>query len=214
VTDSAVNQGGQASQTSLSLLERVRQRDQPAWARLVQLYGPTVYGWCRRAGLQPGDAADVGQEVFAAVARAIDSFRHDRVGDTFRGWLYTITRNKLRDHAAAPGVVGAGGSDAQRWLAEVAAEAPADSGPTRDADDPDENKALYRRAIDLVRGEFEPSSWNAFTRVLVSGEAPAGIAADLGITANAVYLAKSRILRRLREEFSALIDFGPDGAPW
>jgi RNA polymerase sigma-70 factor (ECF subfamily) len=211
VTDPAVNPRGEENPTSLSLLERVRARDQPAWNRLVKLYGPMVYGWCLRAGLQPADAADIGQEVFAAVARAIDSFRHDREGDTFRGWLYTITRNKIRDRGAAPGAVGTGGSDAQRQLAQFAAEALPDSHSTCDADSKDEVKALCQRAIDLVRDEFEPQSWTAFTRAFVHGDPPAAIAADLGVSVNAVYLAKSRILRRLREEFSALVDFGTTG---
>jgi RNA polymerase sigma-70 factor (ECF subfamily) len=216
VTDSAVNESGEQSRTSLSLLARVRARDQSAWDKLVRLYGPMVYGWCLRAGLQAADAADVGQEVFAAVARAIDGFRHDREGDTFRGWLFTITRNKIRDRAATPGAlgaVGAGGSDAQRRLAELAAEPPPEGNSTCDADGSTEVKALCRRAIDLVRGEFEAPTWTAFVRAFVNGDAPADIAADLGISVNAVYLAKSRILRRLREEFASLVDFGPAGIP-
>jgi RNA polymerase sigma-70 factor (ECF subfamily) len=196
----------------LSLLERVRVRDRAAWERLVGLYGPMVYGWCLRAGLQPADAADVGQEVFAAVARGIDGFRHDREGDTFRGWLYVITRNKVRDRAASPGAVGTGGSDAQRRLAELPAEQPAEPGATADAEEVNDRKALCRRAVECVRGDFEPRTWQAFWRAFVDGHAPADIASDLGITANAVYLAKSRVLRRLREEFAALIDFASAGA--
>src|SRR5262249_2315434 len=98
VTDSGVEQGGDASQTSLTVLARVRAHDETAWGRLVSLYGPLVYGWCLRAGLQAADAADVGQEVFAAVARNIPSFRRDRPGDSFRGWLYVITRSKISDN--------------------------------------------------------------------------------------------------------------------
>jgi RNA polymerase sigma-70 factor (ECF subfamily) len=213
VTDWAVNKSEPVSRTSLSLLERVRARDQSAWHKLVKLYGPLVYGWCLRAGLQPADAADVGQEVFASLARAIDTFRHDREGDTFRGWLFTITRNKLRDRSAAPGVRGAGGSDAQRRLSELAVESGHDASPTSDSNEANDVQALCRRAIDLVRGEFEPQSWAAFSRAFVNGDSPADIAVDLGISVNAVYLAKSRILHRLREEFSALVDFGPAGVP-
>jgi RNA polymerase sigma-70 factor, ECF subfamily len=213
VTDAAVNQNGGESRTSLSLLERVRARDRAAWERLAGLYGPMVYGWCLRAGLQPADAADVGQEVFAAVARGIDGFRRDREGDTFRGWLYVITRNKLRDRAASPGAVGIGGSDAQRRLAELPAAQPDEPGAPGGTEEVSERKALCRRAIECVRGEFEPRTWQAFWRAFVDGHAPADIASDLGITVNAVYLAKSRILRRLREEFTDLIDLGPAGPP-
>jgi RNA polymerase sigma-70 factor (ECF subfamily) len=205
VTDSAVDRGEAGGGTSLSLLERVRTHDQDAWRRLVAVYGPLVYGWCLRAGLQPADAADVGQEVFTAVARAIGTFRRDREGDSFRGWLFTITRNKLRDRTAAPGVVGTGGSDAQRRLGGL----PADLEPDEPAGP--ETAALCRRALEAVRSEFEASTWTAFWRAHVEGDAPADIAADLGLTPNAVYLAKSRVLRRLREEFASLADFGPAG---
>jgi RNA polymerase sigma-70 factor (ECF subfamily) len=213
VTDATVNQNGSESRTPSSLLERVRARDRAAWARLVSVYGPTVYGWCRRAGLQPADAADVGQEVFAAVARAIDGFRHNRAGDTFRGWLYVITRNKLRDRAAPPGAVGAGGSDAQRRLANFATSQPEEIGSSADAEEVNEREALCRRAVESVRGEFEPRTWQAFWRTFVDGQAAADVAADLGVTANVVYLARSRVLRRLREEFAALIDFDSADAP-
>jgi RNA polymerase sigma-70 factor, ECF subfamily len=208
VTDAAVNPLVADSRTSRSLLERVRARDRTAWGRLVRLYGPLVYGWCRRAGLQAADAADLGQEVFAAVARGIHCFRHDRQGDTFRGWLYTITRNKLRDRSLPPGGAGAGGSDALRRLADLPAEQGGGDSPTADSEELNETKALYRRAIELVRGEHEPRNWDAFWRAFVDEQAPVDIASDLGITVNAVYLAKSRILRRLREEFGALLDFG------
>ena len=199
--------------TPRSLLERVRARDHTAWERLVRLYGPMVYGWCLRAGLQPADAADVGQEVFGAVARAIAGFRHDRAGDTFRGWLYAITRNKLRDRAVARAAVSVGGSEGLRRLAELPAEPAEDTGATADAEEANERKALCCRAIECVRGEFEPRTWQAFWRTFVDGRAAADVAAELGATANAVYLARSRVLRRLREEFAALIDFGSAGAP-
>jgi RNA polymerase sigma-70 factor, ECF subfamily len=202
VTDSSVDPSG--THTSLSLLERVRARDQAAWERLVTLYGPMVYGWCTRAGLQAADAADVGQEVFTAVARGIDRFRHDRPGDTFRGWLFTIARNTIRSWYLQSGGAGVGGSDAQRWLAQLPAEEPASSADEQE----NEAQALCRGAIELVRGEFEPVTWQAFWRAFVDGHRPADIACDLGISANAVYLAKSRVLRRLREEFAALVDFG------
>src|SRR5436853_6854235 len=93
MTDARVEIDGTA--TPLSLLQKVRGRDQQAWNQLVDLYGPMVYDWCLRAGLQPADAADVGQDVFMPVARAIGEFRRDRPGDSFRGWLYTITRRKI-----------------------------------------------------------------------------------------------------------------------
>jgi RNA polymerase sigma-70 factor (ECF subfamily) len=171
-----------------------------------------VYGWCLRAGLQPADAADVGQEVFAAVARAIDGYRHDREGDTFRGWLFTITRNKIRDRPQRPGATGAGGTDAHRRLVEIPEEQSDEFIPLTDSDRASEKKGLCRRAIELIRVEFETRTWDAFWRAFVDLQAPAEIAADLGISVNAVYLAKSRILRRLREEYAALVDLAKPGA--
>jgi RNA polymerase sigma-70 factor (ECF subfamily) len=209
VTDPAVVENGPSAETSVSLLERIRARDQAAWSRFVRLYGPIIYGWCLRAGLRPEDAADIGQEVFTAVARGIGGFRYDRPGDTFRGWLFTITRNKLRDWFSSRGGTGIGGSDAQRRLAETLAAEPNVESASGDKVDPSEVKGLYRRAIELVRSEFESRTWEAFWRTFVDGQAPADVALDLGIRPNAVYLARSRILRRLREEFNQLVDFGP-----
>ena len=200
MTDAAVNQNGSESRTPSSLLERVRMHDRTAWARLVGVYGPTVYGWCRRAGLQPADAADVGQEVFAAVARAIDGFRHDRAGDTFRGWLRVITRNKLIDHSRRrqKQPEAQGGTEAHRQFQQLAEQdLPEDS--------QEDLGRLYHRALELVRGEFEARTWEAFWRAAVEGQSPALIAADLGVTPAAVRKAKSRVLHRLREEVGDLI---------
>ena len=90
--------GNAPGSTSTSLLDRVKAGEAEAWERLADLYGPLVYGWCRQSGLQAEDAADVGQEVFGAVLARVERFRRDRPGDSFRGWLWTITRNKIRDH--------------------------------------------------------------------------------------------------------------------
>src|SRR5262245_56120301 len=87
----------QGSSLATSLLVRVRALDPQAWQHLMALFEPVVHGWCRAAGLQPADAADVQQEVFQAVALNIGKFRRDRPGDSFRGWLWGITRNKLLD---------------------------------------------------------------------------------------------------------------------
>ena len=109
------------STTSTSLLDQVKVGDQQAWERLVKLYGPLVYAWCRRWGIQPNDAADVAQEVFRAVAGSIQGFRKDRPNASFRGWLWTIARHEACDHfsrlAKSPQVIG--GTDLQLQLAEI-----------------------------------------------------------------------------------------------
>lgn len=105
--------------TSRSLLERIKADDAAAWDRLISLYAPMAYRWCRRYGLPEQEIADVLQEVFQSVATHIASFRKDREGDTFRGWLRTITKHKVLDHlrmvGREPG--GAGGTDAQNRFA-------------------------------------------------------------------------------------------------
>jgi RNA polymerase sigma-70 factor (ECF subfamily) len=187
-----------------SLLVRLRAGQAGAWERLVRLYGQTVYVWCRVAGVPEADAADVSQEVFAAVVRRLADFRRERPGDSFRGWLWTITRNKVRDHwrRRADQVEAAGGTTAQ----EVMNQVPEDGVPGSEAED--EASDLYRRALELIRSEFEERTWRAFLMVTVEGRLPSDAAAALGTTPGAVYIAKSRVLKRLRDEFGDLIEGG------
>jgi len=195
---------GSLDSTSSSLLERLQSQDAQAWQRLVDLYGPLVYHWCRRHQLQAEDRADVFQEVFRAVASHITAFRRDRAGDTFRGWLLTITRNKIRDHFRRQQrhVQATGGSDALQQLAQVAD--PLDD--QEEAADADQQRALLRRALHLLRDEFEDRTWQAFWRITVEGQAPADVAADLCLSLNAVYKAKSRVLQRFRQELGDLLE--------
>jgi RNA polymerase sigma-70 factor (ECF subfamily) len=189
--------------TPLSLLERLRAHDPAAWQRLVGLYRPLVLAWGARAGLNDADAEDVAQEVFVAAAAHLDSFRRDRPGDTFRGWLRAVTRNHIlqlfrrnqgRAHAA-------GGSDAWRHLQEVA-----DPLPEPGVDDESEEVGqLYLRALELVRGEFAEHVWQAFWRTAIEDREPALVAEELGMTPNNLRQAKSRVLRRLRQEVGDLM---------
>jgi RNA polymerase sigma-70 factor (ECF subfamily) len=186
--------------TSLTLLERVRGRDEEAWRRLLHLYGPLVDRWCSHQGVRGEDLDDVRQEVFQAVAADLDRFRRDRPGDTFRGWLRVIARHKVLDHfrRRQKHPEAQGGTDARRLLEQVA-------GQDLPEDTDNDLGDLYLRALDLVRGEFEPQVWAAFWRCAVEGHAPADIAADLGVTPSAVRKAKSRVLLRLRQEIGDLI---------
>ena len=198
--------GSPASQsTSTSLIERVKAREPQAWRRLVDLYGPVIYRWCRHAGLRPEDAADVGQEVFAAVARGIAQFRHDQPGQTFRGWLWTITQNKIRDHFRQAGrqpPAAVGGSDFQKLLSQVPAEQTTDSSIAAGSDDLGN---LVRHALELVRCQFEERTWQAFWRVTAQNRSPTEVGAELGMSATAVRKAKSRVLQRLRQEMGDVL---------
>ncbi len=190
---------GESSATSATLLERAKRRDPGGWARLVRLYGPMVFRWCRVSGIQPSDAADIVQEVFRSVLGGLETFRKDRPGDSFRGWLWTITKNKIRDHVRQGGSAprAAGGSAAQEQLQQVPDE------PT-ETEEAVENGLIVRRALELIRPEFEDRTWQAFWRSAVEEQATADIAEDLGITKGAVRQAKYRVLGRLRQELEGL----------
>jgi RNA polymerase sigma-70 factor (ECF subfamily) len=190
--------------TSVSLVDRLKRDDPEGWRRHVRLYGPLIYRWCRRGRLQPEDAADVVQEVFRTVAARIRDFRRDRPGDSFRGWLWTITRYKIGDYLrrlqrqpSAPG-----GSDHQIGLLNLPEELPDDEDSAADF------SALVHRAMDLVRVEFADKTWRAFWRTAVEGVAAKDAAEELGVSPDAVRMAKSRVLRRLREEMPDLADDG------
>jgi len=185
------------------MLDRLRLRDAGAWERLVQLMGPVVYQWCRGAQLQGVDAADVVQDVFQAVMTHLDHFRRDSPGDTFRGWLWTITRNRIRDHfrarKAQPEAFG--GSDANRRFQELAEDVSGSHDPAAvDAD-----CLIARRALELIRGDFGESTWQAFWRMAIKGQSSAEVAADLGMSQEAVRRAKCRVLRRFRDEIEGLL---------
>jgi len=189
------------SSTSSSLLRRVKQQDPDAWRRLVKLYGPVVYLWSRQAGLQPDDAADVIQEVFAAVVGRVETFRHERPGDSFRGWLWTITRNKIRDHfrRRRAQIQPQGGTDAQQQLLQV----PELPEPSED-DCAEAGSQVTQGALEFIRAEFEDRTWQAFVLTAVDRRPAAEVAGELGMTLQAVYQARYRVLRRIRRELDDL----------
>ncbi len=185
--------------TSRSLLERIKADDAEAWDRLISLYAPMAYRWCRRCDLPEQEIADVLQEVFQSVGTHISSFRQDREGDTFRGWLRTITRHKVLDHfrklGREPG--GAGGTDAQIRFAKLPAAQPPNED---DSSDQRADRGVVGRALELIKSEFEDRTWRAFWLTAVEDRVPKEVAIELGMSPGAVRVAKSRVLRRLRDE--------------
>ena len=218
--------------TSLSLLDRVKADDQQAWQHLVGLYTPLVCHWCARWQVTGADADDVVQEVFLAVAAGIEKFQRLRpavsapasplserptgsVGalapsavtgpqatGSFRAWLGAITRNKLRDfyERRQHQPVAQGGSDVHRLLQEIP-----DSTLSDDAADAAQLSDVYHRALELIRGDFEDHTWQAFWRTTIDNHTPAEVAPALGMSKVAVRQAKARVLRRLKEEVGDLI---------
>jgi RNA polymerase sigma-70 factor (ECF subfamily) len=171
-----------------------------AWNCFVELYEPLVQYWCRRAGLAPDSAADIWQEVLLAVSKHIGTFERRGRG-SFRSWLRSIARSKICDEQRRGAPRAEGGSDAQERLAQV----PTVEDAAAEVVD-EETSLLYRQALQVILRDFEPTTAQAFLRVVVEGEAPCEVAQTLNLTPNAVYLAQARVLKRLREEFRELID--------
>ncbi|MCG8649046.1 MAG: sigma-70 family RNA polymerase sigma factor [Pirellulales bacterium] len=185
--------------TSLTLVARAQANDQAAWQRLVDLYGPLIFSWGCRGGLSAEDSADVMQEVFASVAKAIARFDPTAQG-RFRGWLWTITRNKICDHhrRSADQPLGKGGDTALRRMTQL----PEQWDDHQSEVTEDEIRSLCHRALELIRPDFQPHTFHAFWLCVIDGKPTDEVAAEVGLTSNGVRQAKSRVLRRLRAELS------------
>jgi RNA polymerase sigma-70 factor (ECF subfamily) len=184
--------------TPVTLLERLRRADDPsAWSDFVHLYTPLLYAWACRAGLGDADAADLVQDVFAVLVRELPGFDY-QPGRSFRGWLRTVLLNCWRtgQRRRRPQTVPSEDLDHR--------PAPADPDLPGEAE---ERRELVRRALALIEGEFAPGTWQAFRRHAMEGRPAAEVAAALGTSVNAVYLARSRVLRRLRQMVGGLIDW-------
>ena len=192
---------GQRRPTPLSLLERARARQPEAWHRLVDLYRPLVLYWCGRNGVKADDVEDVTQEVFTAASIGLVNFRRDRPDDTFCGWLRVITRNECLQHFRRDkGKARAAGGDSDELLHAIA-----DPTPNPDAEEESVIGGIYPRAMELVRGEFESRTWEMFWLTVVEDRDTDDVGKQLGVSAAAVRQAKSRILRRIKEEVGDII---------
>ena len=179
-------------ETSADLLNCVRDRENfAAWLQFVSLYRGDIYQYCRRNGLQDADAADIVQEVLVAAAKAIPSFEYDRHRGSFRGWLLTVTRNKLKNFFH------------QKTRREDKLCTFSDHSAVCTASDDEKmfqtRRVRFRRLAAHVRHEFRSSTWKAFWATSVEGQRPAEAAKKLGTTVGAIYVAKSRVSKRLRE---------------
>jgi RNA polymerase sigma-70 factor (ECF subfamily) len=184
--------------TSVNLLDRLRSLDdRAAWDRFVRLYVPLLCFWVRRAGLQEADTADVVQEVLVLLTRKLPEFSYDR-SKSFRNWLRALSLNKVRElHRRR--------TPAQAHDSEEIRELP-DPNDGAEAEEAEYRAYLLRRATDLLRHEFPPSTWAAFQQYVLAGRPAEEVAAELGLQVGTVYSAKSRVLTRLRQELSGLLD--------
>jgi RNA polymerase sigma factor (sigma-70 family) len=187
----------QAPITRPSLLVRLREpANHAAWAEFVNLYTPLVHGFCRQRGLQEADAADVAQEVLMAVARTMKRFEYQPSKGTFRSWLFTVTRNKFNNFLAKRRrqPLGSGDTVVQQFIeAQPCPE-------TEAAWDRQYHQRLFDWACQQVRREFQETTWQAFWRTAVEDHPGHAVAQGLGLSVGAVYIAKSRVLARLREK--------------
>jgi RNA polymerase sigma-70 factor (ECF subfamily) len=181
--------------TRASLLVRLRDaRDEAAWGQFVDLYGPLVYGYARKQGLQDADAADLAQEALMAVAGSVGRFEYDPARGAFRNWLFTVVRRKLANRRRAERArPDEGIRSAQGVLEQRAA-------PAEEAEwDEEFRQRLFAWACEEARRAVSDASWQAFWRTAVEGQPGKPVAEALGLSVAAVYHARSRILARLKE---------------
>jgi RNA polymerase sigma-70 factor (ECF subfamily) len=185
--------------TPVSLLERLRRPNEAEdWTRFVDLYTPLLYHWARRRGLRQVDAEDLVQDVFVALVKELPRFTY-QPGQRFRAWLWTVLLNKWREKQRRAQL------EAKARGNNLAAEPAADDTVAEMADQ-EYQSYLVQRALELMQTDFQPQTWKACWEYVVVGRPAAEVAAELGITLNAVHLAKSRVLRRLRQELDGLLD--------
>ena len=193
------------NETSLSLLHRLRNSpESESWNRLARLYTPLLGVWLRKYDVQDSDADDLVQEVLLAVSKDLGKFDHSGRPGAFRGWLKAILVNRLRKFWRArdrhPQAHGDSGIDAK--LAQL-------DDPASEMSriwDRQHDQYVLRQLLALAEPHFAPSTWKAFCRVALDGAKPDVVAQELGISLNAVCIAKSRVLSRLRQESEGLIE--------
>lgn len=184
--------------TSPTLLARLRQPNQPeAWSRFLHLYAPLLLYWARRQGFQDADAQDLVQEVLVKLVRELPAYEQGRM-QSFRAWLFRVTVNQCRDYRrrkatrTLPGADGLSTVSAHDALSEL--------------EEMEYRTLLVRRGLETIRPDFHEATWKAFTRVMVEGRSPAEVAAELNLSVNAIFLARHRVLARLRQELDGLLE--------
>jgi RNA polymerase sigma-70 factor (ECF subfamily) len=190
--------------TRLSLLFRAQTGEENAWKDLTDLYRPLIIGWLNRQGVPAGDLEDLSQDVLLSVVKNLPTFQHSGRRGAFRSWLRTIICSRTTDYwrAIDAGMKASGGSGATAALQQIADP---DSDLNRQWDE-EHDRYVLNCLLDLVEEEFEPTTLQAFRRLALDGAGGAETAEELGLSVGAVYVAKSRVLQRIRQEAEGLID--------
>lgn len=191
--------------TSLSLLDRVSSSaDQEAWERLVAIYRPLLERWLRSYEVQAADAEDLIQEVLTAVLQEVGSFEHNRRTGAFRAWLRRILANRVRNfwrtRNYSPRATGTSS------LLDRIAQLEDDSSSLSRVWNAEHDRHVMAQLVEAVRSRVQPQTWDAFRRQVFEGQRPDVIAADLGMSLSAVYVARSRVLATLRREAAGLVE--------
>jgi RNA polymerase sigma-70 factor (ECF subfamily) len=186
--------------TSLGMLGQMRQGQGQGWQRFIELYTVLLNYWFQRDGVPGAEWADLRHEVYLAVVKGLPDFEHTPHEGGFRGWLRVIARNKVadlrRDNNPYPNT---------DLLTQHVVRVPDEASI--------EKKLLFKQAVDLIRTDFEPLTWQAFWLVTVENRRPVDVAHKLGMKVESVYVNKSRVLHRLREEFAGLLHDQPPLPP-
>ena len=193
---------GDSVRTRRSLLIRIRDcQDGEAWSDFVDIYTPLIYGYARKHGLQDADAADLTQDVLRAVAGSVRRFDYDSEKGSFRGWFLGVVRNKLRDFAKRneEAVKGTGDTAVQGILEQHVEQGDEDEQWKRQYE-----QRLFAFAGEQIRNEVQGNTWQAFLQTAVEGKSGKEVAAELGMSVAAVYLAKSRVMARLKDRVREL----------
>lgn len=190
--------------TRPSLLIRAQAGDEGAWENLCELYRPLIVGWLRRQAVPDGDVDDLVQEIFLAVVRGLPSFSHSGRPGAFRCWLRTIASHYSCDYWKSPARRTAAHGDDAAAAALDSLEDP--DSPLNRYWDKEHDRYVLRCLLELAELEFEQTTVRAFSRLALEGASGSEVAGELGLSLAAVYAARSRVLRRLRELAEGLLD--------
>jgi len=176
----------------------VKQMDPQAWSRLVTVFGPIVYRWCRVSGVPASNATDVVQEVFTSVAMGVPDFERRQLEGSFRSWLAAITRTRVADYfrCAAKQQEAVGGTAAMLLLQQQVDNVESTINPAR------LQSLISKQLLEHVRSEFEPITWEAFWQTTIEGRTATDVSESTGLSRASVYQAKSRVLKALRRRLT------------